>query len=582
MVKLVETPTRLIVDAEPNELKKLRAHFRYHPASYWRSDAYQLFKITDGEKGWDGYKYPFQVDDTGKGIVLRGRKDELLSACRTLRLQVDGSKLITSPFHNITASAITSDLIRANFELDDNQKQAVVEWLRHGIGVANMAVNAGKTATFAAAAAFIKRKYPEARFLYFTPSQSLVHQVYERMREFLPKWHITQYGGGKQGSDGRDMVVATQAILTKHFRHLVDTDWFKGFHALLLDESHHCQSPSAEGIIRSCLSYFRFGASDTLKEEDPDKWNRIVGLCGPVRIVVTSSQLIEAGRSAAPHLYLVDVPEWKGKFREVDSEPQPKSTAWTMIDGKWVKATYLGPVYEIDPKTGKPKLKLRAHLVDDKFVRELEPVIKKTVHCLQMADGTLYEAPASYTLLDRRYDRAIMRFKERNQLIAEWTKYYSDKGWPTVVVATRTPHVIILDSILQPILGDKVRPLTGDATPAERRDAFAWFKKTPGAVLISSIIKEGISINEIKAGVIADPVADWELAKQILGRFMREKQENTCHITWFIDSQHPRYLKNVRDVMERLEKIVGFTFYHPVTGPGTIDQALVHQGQQHE
>lgn len=576
MIHLVETATRIIATGELSELKVLRKAFRYRPASYWRSAAYQLYKITEGEKGWDGYRYPFKLED-GRGEILRGHKDGLLAICRKERIQVGTDKLNVSPFADVTARDITPDLIQADFELDDKQREAVVQWLRHGIGVANMDVNAGKTATFAAAAAFIKRKYPEARFLYFTPAQSLVTQVYDRMREFLPDWDITQYGGGKQDRDGKDMVVATQAILTRNYKELMNRDWFTSFHVLLMDESHHCQSPTAEQIILSCASYFRFGASATTKEDDPEKWSNIVGLCGPVRVVVGSSELIEAGRSAAPHLYLVDVPDWKGKFRDFDSDPEEKSPAWTLIDGEWVKATYLGPVPIMDEKTGKPKMKLRSVLVDDKWVKRLEPVTKKTVHLLSV-NGQEYEAPASYTLLNRRYDKAIMRFRERNELIVKWTKYYSDKGWPTVVVATRTPHVLILDSLLSKVLGDKVRPLIGESTPAQRRDTFAWFKKTPGAVLISSIIKEGISINEIKAGVVADPVADWELAKQIIGRFMREKPENTCYITWFIDHQHPRYLRNVRTLMERLEKIEGFTFYHPVAGPETIGQALVHKG----
>ncbi len=580
MIQLLEKPTRLIVQGSRAELEALRKEFRYKPTGYWRSAAYQLWKLTDGKKGWDGFRYPFRIDGN-YGVILRGRKDEIIAACRKLRFEVDTSRLIVSPFANVTIEDISPDLIEANFELDENQREAVVRWLRYGMGVANMDVNAGKTATFAAAAAFIKKHYPDARFLYFTPSQELVRQVYERMCEFLPKWHITQFGGGAQNSHGRDMVVATQAILTRHFKILSDADWFRTFHVLLLDESHHCQSETAEKIILACLSYFRFGASATLKEEDPEKWNRILGLCGPVRITVGSSELIEAGRSAAPHLYLVDIPEWKNKFRDLDISAPEESTAWTMIDGKWVRATYLGPVYELDDE-GNIKTKLKLVRQEDKMVRRLVNVEKKHVHHLRFDDGTDYEAPASFTLLDRRYDRAIMRFKERNQLIVEWAKYYSDKGWPTVVVATRTPHVIILDTLLQEALGDKVRPLTGDASVGERKDAFAWFKRTKGAVLISSIIKEGISINEIKAGVIADPVADWELAKQIIGRFMREKAENTCYITWFIDNQHPTYLRNVRDVMDRLERIEGFTFYHPVAGPHTVKSALVHKGRNYE
>jgi hypothetical protein len=49
-----------------------------------------------------------------------------------------------------------------------------------------------------------------------------------------------------------------------------------------------------------------------------------------------------------------------------------------------------------------------------------------------------------------------------------------------------------------------------------------------------------------------------------------------------VDRQHPKYLKNVSDLMGKLEEIEGFTFYHPVAGPETIPQALIHKGKAAE
>ena len=933
MVSLIETPTRLIVTGADDAMAELRLRFRYHPKNYFRSDAYQLFKLTGGEKGWDGYRYPLQLKTPTAGEMLRGRKPELLELCRQFRFKVNLERQLVSPFKDIKLADIPDGLIEADFRLDANQKQAVVEWLKQGMGVANMAVNSGKTATFAAAAAYIKRHFPDARFLYFTYAERLVKQVMDAMSTFLPDWSITQYGGGgKRDLTGKDMIIATQAILNRNYHWLDQQGFFKTFHALLLDESHHCfpagtlvdgkpiesiktgdlvwsvnrrgcleqkkvlhrhkrrvlkkllrirttsreivctekhpifvnklgfleagglepgmpvvlcttgriysgekdlllqiplplhsmpkdicgcveearlrqalqwpvpgclaaqegcshylpmrvvqeivhlyqqvqsdmgearrarlllksvlsrvsftavgsddgqneskirvgaheaqqsneaagssgkseasfggletedswrqwalhsppgivgwrievgdgsayrhwleaqrrvsdllqtghcesrsedssgsgwvwshdsfgqgpgqkedcffgiervesveileqrsaeefgrvcpdgfvynievednhtyfandilvhncQSPTAEKVLLRCAAYFRLAASDSLKESDPDKFNRISGLCGPVLCQVTSSSLIEQSRSAAPQLYLVDISGWRGKFRGVSHEPIRRSVAWTLVDNQWIKGTYLGPLYELDDK-GKPKTKRKRHLVNGEWETTEEPIIIPTFHRLEL-NGVETTVPARFTLLDRRYDKAIIRFKERNQLICDWTKYYAEQGWNTVVVATRTTHVIILETLLAPLIPGRVRSLYGEASTSQRNEAFAWFKRTKGAVLVTPLIKEGVSINEIKAGVIADPVADWEVAKQIIGRFMRKKlhgDENVCHITWFIDSQHPRYFKNVTDLMGRLEKIEGFTFYHPVAGPETIGQALIHKG----
>jgi superfamily II DNA or RNA helicase len=347
---------------------------------------------------------------------------------------------------------------------------------------------------------------------------------------------------------------------------------------ILVHNSHHCQSPTAEKVLRGCSAYFRLAASDSIKEGDPDKFNRISGLCGPVLCQVTSSALIEQSRSAAPHLYLVDIPTWQRKFAGVDHEPQPNSVAWTLVNDEWTKALYLGPVYQLE-RNGEVKMKKQRRLEGDRWKIEMVPMTVPTFHRL-LLNGVETQVLARDTLLDRRYDRAIIRFKERNDLICDWTEHYVRHDWNTVVVATRTPHVVILEALLSARIPGRVRALTGEASTPLRNEMFSWFKRTKGAVLVTPLIKEGVSINEIRAGVVADVVADWEVAKQIIGRFMRKKQvANECHITWFIDRQHPRYFKNVADMMEKLGHIEGFTFHHPVAGPDTINQALIHKGQ---
>ncbi len=578
VINLIETATRLIVTGPEKELAALRQDFRYHPKNYFRVDAYQLFKMSGGDRGWDGYRYPLALKTKTAGEILRGRKDELLDFCAQRGIQTNTEKLLESPFKDLTVIDVPDDLILANFSLSVGQKEAIVQWLRHGMGVANMAVNSGKTATFAAAAELIKRKFPEARFLYFTFTERLVNQVYAAMTDFLPGWHITQYGAGKRDNTGKDMVVATQAMLNRNYRDLLGAKFFQSFMGLLLDESHHIQSPTAERVLLSSSAYFRLGASDSTKEADPDKWNKIKGLAGPIRCEVSSSELIESGRSAAPTLYLVDVASWKNKFKDKEHEVRPNTPAWTLVEDQWVKATYLGPVYELT-ETGEVKVRMRSKLEGDRWVKEAVPVTVPTVHRLSI-DGEVREVQARYTMLDRRYEHAIIRFKERNELIVQWASYFSDQNKPTLVVATRTTHVLVLEALLKRKLPpERVRTLYGEDNTSKRNEVFAWLRETPDAVLVTPLVKEGVSINELRAGIIADPVADPEVARQIVGRFMRKKEDsNVCEIVWFVDRQHPRYQANVLEVMGCLELIDGFTFLHPVQGPETIAEALVHHG----
>lgn len=64
---------------------------------------------------------------------------------------------------------------------------------------------------------------------------------------------------------------------------------------------------------------------------------------------------------------------------------------------------------------------------------------------LRDVDGHLYEVESRWCLLERVYDRAIILNKARNNLIADWTKYFSNQGKQTLVVCTRTLHILLLN-----------------------------------------------------------------------------------------------------------------------------------------
>lgn len=423
------------------------------------------------------------------------------------------------------------------------------------------------TALFAGAAAIIKASTPKARFLYVTPSERLVRQAAKSMREFLPDWDIGQCGGGHKDFDAKDMVVCTVAMLNRHFRELDNTYWFRTFSAVLVDECHHAPSATAKKILLAIPAFFRFGASDSLKQDDPAKHNAIKGLLGNALNTVSSAPLMEIGRIARPHIYVVDKPEWKDRFRSVPYRANPGSPAFVLVDGVWTRATYLGPVYQKDDQ-GNLVTRTRKGtelLENGEWNTVTEPVVEMGVHRVKL-NGQEQEVSSDYCLLERCYDRSIIQFKERNDLIVQWARYYSGKGYPTVVVCTRTMHVYILETLLRKALPHElVRVLIGDDSPKERDAAFAWLKQTPGAVLVTPLVKEGVSINEIRAGIVADYVSDWEVANQIIGRFIRQKFEgdNIAEITWFCDQQHPVLQRGCEKLFTNLKRFEQYTFYRP-------------------
>jgi len=342
---------------------------------------------------------------------------------------------------------------------------------------------------------------------------------------------------------------------------------------IVVHNCHHAASPTWSKVLQVVPAFFRLGASDTMCEDDPARWHAIRGLVGPIRSKIEARQLIKdmamsmasSGRLAKPHIYLVDVPEWSGRFRNVPHSPEPDTEAWALISGEWKKGLYLGPVFETDPES------------PDGIKRDKAGDPIKLDNCHRLAiDGVERDVESRWCLLQRTRDQAIIRFNERNRLVTQWTKYYSEKGWPTLVVCTPTLHILILKSLISTELGkDKVKILYSEHDSRERDEVFAWLQATPGAVLISSLVKEGVSLPEIRGGVIADYVAGWEVARQMIGRFVRKKPtgDNYACMTAFVERQHPKLVTKSIQMLDKLSKTRGFVFYHPVTTPDSISSA---------
>lgn len=581
MVTVSERIVSIGVSGDPYELSAIVDKLKFKHPHARRILSHALHKRTGGEQGWDGYVKPLKkvTPDGQHAEALRGYKPKIMAAIEELGIEVDPeSRILDSPFKHITSDDVPDDIIKSKFPLDQNQREIIAAWLQNGMGIGKIAVNGGKTAAFAGFAGMLKSLEPQVRMLYITDRERLVTQVHGEMRKFLPEFHITKFGGGDCDESGKDMVICTLAMLRTHLQDLREVGWFNTFHAIMFDECHHASSESAEVLLQEFKgAFFRVAASDTIKFDDPLKHDKIVGLCGPVLMTVHQDELIEAGRSAVPHIYLIDPDGWAGSMETIPYRPNPDTTAWVLLDGEesMRKGTYVGPVYERDEK-GEIVMRKSKVLQGTKIESVDVPVTKPGIHTVAI-DGLDYEVDSSYCLLNRSSDKCIVNNKERNALIAEWVKYFStEKGKRTLVVATRTVHVLILEALLTQTEGidpEKVMTLIGEDSPARRNKVFAWFKRTPGAILISPLVKEGVSINEIEAGVVADYVGDWEYANQIIGRFLRKKEEdNTVEIAWFIDRTQKRFEKGCLGMFKRLQEIKGYLYYWPVTTPSDIEK----------
>lgn len=570
MIRIQEAKVRMAVEGPRDELDLIDEDLRYRPDGYLFAPSYERWRLTGGSQGWDGYVRPLKRLDATHATLLRGYRDTLLASCQTHRIDVDGSGLYPRPFANLTLADIPDDLVRAPFALDEHQRTAILSWLHHGIGINQMSVGAGKTATFAGAARILKNQYHDACILYLTPAERLVRQVTHEMRQFLPGFDVGQFGGGKDQRDARDMVVCTVAMLRRHLKVLVREGFFRRFMGLFYDECHHAASASSETICCLVPAFFRFGATDSAQKTNVDRRNRMIGLFGSILNYVPAAPLIARGRLARPHLYIQGLEPWADKFRDVPLRAVPNTPAWCLVEGAWQRATYLGPVLRTDAD-GQTVMRRRLDLVFSeehgrwKNVVQETPEVESGLHRLEL-DGTEVHVESRWVLLHRLYDEALVRFKARNDLVGRWSAHFSAQGFPTLVVCTRTLHIYLLEAAIKSLVNpDLVKICFGWATPLQRDEVLTWFRNTPGSILISPLIKEGVSIHEIRAGVVADYVGNVETANQIIGRFMRRKTEgaNIAEIVWFREAQHP----TLRRGSTRLIHQLGANYGYPIQDP---------------
>ena len=570
MIALHESAVRLVLTTDqPDELDALEEDFKVRPNGYFFAPSYQRYKLTKGREGWDGYLRQMKRLGHRQASILRGRRDEVIALCQAYGFEVDTTKLLPRPFENLTMADIpASGMIQSEFELDDYQRRCILGWLKACIGINQATVGAGKSAMFAAAAAMVKARYPTTRFLYLTPAERLVRQVTKWMREFLPDWDIGQFGGGHHGKDAADMVICTVAMLRHHRRALTQENWWRTFTCVLFDECHHATSESAEQLMMVIPAYFRFGASDSVHVNDDEKSGRMQGLLGSILNVVTAKPLMDVGRLAVPHIYVESMADHYGKFDDIGFRAAAGSSAWCLIGSDWVKGIYLGPVQAVDDNDQvKTRKKTVVSKGDDGEIRKEvveEAITESGLHRIEI-DGVEHHVESRWCLLKRVYDEAIVRFKPRMERIVQWVKYFSGQGHPTLVVATRTMHIYLLEAAIKAAVDpDLVDICFGSATPKQRDTIFERFKSGKGRVLITPLVKEGVSINEIKAGVIADYVGDIETANQIVGRFMRRKEtENWAEIVWFAEDHHRTLRRGSRRILQQLEHLYKYPVHSP-------------------
>jgi len=188
-------------------------------------------------------------------------------------------------------------------ELRDYQLKMVEEAIEAKRGIIASPTNSGKTEI---SAAVIKILGLPAIFA--THRLTLLRQTRERFEKRLGI-KVGIIGGGEE--EIRDVNVVSVATIAKRLDDPIIVDLLKKSPLIFVDECHHASARTIEKCLKASDAVYRFGLSATALLRDEISNMIVKGLLGEEIVTVTSSELIKAGISAFPSVYLLKVTEPK-------------------------------------------------------------------------------------------------------------------------------------------------------------------------------------------------------------------------------------------------------------------------------
>jgi superfamily II DNA or RNA helicase len=177
-------------------------------------------------------------------------------------------------------------MLELPFEVRDYQHEAFIHAVRKKRAILLSPTASGKSLIiFLLASYFISKK-----ILLIVPNVGLVHQMASDFEEYgCPPDIIHKIFSGQEKANDRSFIY----ISTWQSIYKLPNKWFDKFGVVIGDEVHLFKAKSLVGIMEKLVNCpYRFGFTGTL---DGTQTNELVleGLFGPVKVVTTTSELME-------------------------------------------------------------------------------------------------------------------------------------------------------------------------------------------------------------------------------------------------------------------------------------------------
>jgi len=404
-----------------------------------------------------------------------------------------------------------ADVWPAAFPARDYQLEIVREATRVGRGVMRASTGSGKTGMLA----MILKCLGTPPSLVLVNAKTLVAQV----RDEIARWIEAPVGEIAQGRRvlSPPVVVGLIHQVAAH----AGEDWMKTFlaerRAIILDECHHVarsgrknkQGRVASGmwyeVAMLCPAPNRYGVSATpLKVGDPVQNCRLIGATGPVfQNTVSSTELIQAGYGARPHIYFL-----KHNARRVPARSKYGDQLEPVPPGKKVRR------------------------VDRKVIRK-----------------------GAYTL-------GIVESYERNVAVARAAADLYNLGLKVLLIVERREHGETLRGMLR---SWKIACayIHGGQDQLRQEERLRWLREPGPRVMVSTrVLGEGTDVPDLNAVVVARGGKAFVQLFQNIGRATRPKGDvenpGECIIVFLDDHHHKYFRKHVTLLRTYLASEPGF------------------------
>jgi superfamily II DNA or RNA helicase len=228
--------------------------------------------------GWS-----FELDTAFKNDISAVKREEIEDWVKTLDIHTGGMPI--DPY--------------------DYQMDALYLGVRFGRYVALAATSAGKSLI-----AYLLTRYYEMlsnedgkKILIIVPSQMLVDQLYSDFQDYSSAngWKVHdmchKIMEGRPKNANKMIYISTWQSIYEE-----DEEYFKQFGRVINDEVHLASGKSITAIMNNCTNaYQRVGMTGTLKAEKIHPI-LVMSLFGPIKRVVTTKQLIDAGRATEVYI----------------------------------------------------------------------------------------------------------------------------------------------------------------------------------------------------------------------------------------------------------------------------------------